>query len=192
MRNPTVEGTLAAVSDKWWLWLLRGILAIVLGIIAIAAPAAAIFATTIWLGAYFLVDGAISLFHGFGEQPNGRSRWPLIIWGVIGILAGISIFAYPVSSALTLAIVLGIWAIIFGVMEIVNGIRLREVIDNEFWLILGGIASVIFGIIIVRTPVQGLAALAWVAGVWALVVGISLVLLSFRIKGMGARVAAVA
>lgn len=191
MQNRSMESTLAAISDKWWLWLVRGILAIILGIIALAQPGAALVGLTIWLGAYFLVDGVVSLFHGFGEQPEGRSRWPLIIWGVIGILAGLTIFTNPFGSVLTLGVIIGIWAIIFGVMEVVNGIRMREVIDNEFWLILGGIASVIFGILMLTNVLAGLLAVAWVIGIWALVVGVTLVLLSFRIKGMGDRLATV-
>jgi uncharacterized membrane protein HdeD (DUF308 family) len=189
MQTGSLEGALARVSSTWWLWLLRGILAIVLGVIAIAQPAVAIFGFTIWLGAYFLVDGVISVFHGFGEQPAGRSRWPLIIWGVIGVVAGITIFARPVASAAALGVLIGIWAIVFGVLEVVNGIRLREVIDNEVWLIIGGVASVIFGILMLTNLVAGLLAVAWVIGIWALVVGVTLVLLSFRIKGMGSRLA---
>ncbi len=189
MQNRSMEATLAAISDKWWLWLLRGILAIILGIIALAQPAAALVGLTIWLGAYFLVDGVVSLFHGFGEQPEGRSRWPLVIWGVIGILAGITIFTNPFASVLTIGVLIGIWAIIFGVMEIVTGIRMREAIDNEFWLILGGLASVIFGILMMTNVLAGLLAVAWVIGIWALVLGVTLVLLSFRIKGMGNRLA---
>lgn len=189
VQRTSIEGALAAVSDKWWLWLVRGILAIILGVIALAQPAVALVGFTIWLGAYFLVDGVISLFHGFGEQPDGRSRWPLIIWGVIGILAGITIFVRPISSTLTLGVIIGIWAIIFGAIEVFNGIRLREVIDNEVWLIIGGIASVVFGILMLTNLVAGLLAVAWVIGIWALVVGVSLIILAFRIRGMGTRLA---
>jgi uncharacterized membrane protein HdeD (DUF308 family) len=189
MQGTSIEGSLAAISDKWWLWLVRGILAIVLGVIALAQPTAALLGLTIWLGAYFLVDGVVSLFHGFGEQPTGRSRWPLIIWGVIGILAGITIFARPLTSVLTLGVIIGVWAIIFGVLEVVNGIRLREVIDNEVWLIIGGVASVVFGILMLTNVLAGLLAVAFIIGIWALVVGVTLVLLSFRIKGMGSRLA---
>jgi uncharacterized membrane protein HdeD (DUF308 family) len=178
------------LTDHWWVWLVRGILAIVLAVLAFAQPGATLEAFTLLLGAYFVIDGVISFVHGLGQQPEGQSRWPLLIWGVVAILAGVSIFARPlVASALALTLVVGVWAIVVGVMEIVAGIRLREEIDSEWWLILAGIASIVFGVLIWINPLAGALSIAYLIGLWALLVGVFDIILGMRIKGLRDRVA---
>jgi uncharacterized membrane protein HdeD (DUF308 family) len=188
MQGPTTM--VRELMDHWWIWLVRGVLAIILAALAFAQPAATLEAFTILLGAYFLVDGAISVFDGLGQQPEGRSRWPLLIWGIIAILAGASIFARPLyESALTLTLVVGFWAVVIGVMEIVAGIRLREEIDSEWWLILAGAASIVFGILIWINPLAGALSIAYLIGFWALIVGVVEIVLGFRLRGMRDRLA---
>ena len=177
--------------DHWWVWLVHGIAAIILAALAFTRPGATLEAFTVLLGAYFVIDGVISLVHGFGLQPTGQSRWPLLIWGIVAILAGVSIFARPlVASALALTLVVGFWAIVVGVMEIVTGIRLREEIDSEWWLILAGIASIVFGILVWMNPQAGALSIAYLIGIWALLVGVLDLILGFRIRGLRDRVAA--
>jgi uncharacterized membrane protein HdeD (DUF308 family) len=188
MQGPTTM--VRELMDHWWIWLVRGVLAIILAALAFAQPAATLEAFTILLGAYFLVDGAISVFDGLGQQPEGRSRWPLLIWGIIAILAGVSIFARPLyESALTLTLVVGFWAVVIGVMEIVAGIRLREEMDSEWWLILAGAASIVFGILIWINPLAGALSIAYLIGFWALIVGVVEIVLGFRLRGMRDRLA---
>jgi uncharacterized membrane protein HdeD (DUF308 family) len=178
------------VTDHWWVWLVRGILAIILAVLAFAQPGATLEAFTLLLGAYFVIDGVISFVHGLGQQPEGQSRWPLLIWGVVAILAGVSIFARPlVASVLALTLVVGFWAIVIGVMEIVAGIRLREEIDSEWWLILAGTASIVFGVLIWINPLAGALSIAYLIGIWALLVGVCDLILGLRIKGLQNRVA---
>jgi uncharacterized membrane protein HdeD (DUF308 family) len=178
------------LTDHWWVWLVRGILAIILAVLAFAQPGATLEAFTLLLGAYFVIDGVISFVHGLGQQPEGQSRWPLLIWGVVAILAGVSIFARPlVASVLALTLVVGFWAIVIGVMEIVAGIRLREEIDSEWWLILAGISSIVFGVLIWINPLAGALSIAYLIGIWALLVGVCDLILGLRIKGLQNRVA---
>ena len=179
------------LTDRWWVWLVRGVLAIILAALAFARPGATLEAFALLLGAYFVIDGVISFVHGLGQQPEGQSRWPLLIWGIVAILAGVSIFAQPLyESVLTLTLVVGFWAIVAGVMEIVTGIRLREEIDSEWWLILAGIASIIFGILVWMNPLAGALSIAYLIGIWALIIGVLEIILGFRIKGLHDRVAA--
>ncbi|HEX6656282.1 MAG TPA: HdeD family acid-resistance protein [Candidatus Limnocylindria bacterium] len=178
------------LTDHWWVWLVHGIAAIILAALAFTRPGATLEAFALLLGAYFVIDGVISFVHGLGQQPAGQSRWPLLIWGVVAILAGVSIFARPlVASALALTLVVGVWAIVIGIMEIVAGIRLREEIDSEWWLILAGIASIVFGILIWINPLAGALSIAYLIGIWALLVGVCDLILGFRIKGIRDRVA---
>ena len=178
------------LMDHWWIWIVRGVLAIILAVLAFAQPEATLAAFTLLLGAYFVIDGVVSLFHGFGQQPAGQSRWPLLIWGIIAIIAGVSIYAQPLfESVLTLTLVVGFWAIVVGVMEIVTGIRLREEIDSEWWLILAGIASIVFGLLIWMNPLAGALSIAFLIGIWALLVGVLDIILGFRIRGLRDQVA---
>jgi uncharacterized membrane protein HdeD (DUF308 family) len=172
------------LADTWWLWLVRGILAIIIGILFLTRPGSSMVALAMVIGAYFLIDGVISLFHGFGKQPEGQSRWGLIIWGIVAILAGLSLLGNPILGGMSLVLVIGVWAIIFGVVEIFTGIKYRDMISGEFWLILGGIAAIVFGFLIFRQPIDGVAATAMLLGIWSLISGAVLVLLSFKVKGL--------
>lgn len=174
------------VSDAWWIWLVRGILAVILGILALVNPGAFMVSLALFLGVYFLIDGVITLFHGFGKQPEGQSRWPLIIWGIVAILAGLSLIGSPALGAVTLTMIIGIWAIIFGAMEIFTGIKYREEIEGagEWWLIIGGVAAIIFGILILSNILAGVLTTAYLIGIWALISGVTLILVSFKIKNL--------
>jgi uncharacterized membrane protein HdeD (DUF308 family) len=167
------------------MWLVRGIVAIILAVLAFVQPGATLGAFTLLLGAYFLIDGVIAVVHGIGQQPAGRSRWPLLFWGVIGILAGLTIFTQPLyRSVFTLTLVVGVWAIVTGAMAIITGIRLRDEIASEWWLIGGGIASIVFGMLLWTNVATGALSIAFLIGWWALIFGVLEIVLAFRIKGL--------
>ena len=172
------------LADTWWLWLVRGILAIVIGFLFLTRPGTTLVSVALVIGIYFLIDGVITLFHGFGKQPEGQSRWGLIIWGIVAILAGLSLVGNPVLGTISLAFVIGVWAIIFGAVEVFTGIKYRDEMSGEFWLILAGIAAVVFGFLIFRSPITGVAAIAQLLGIWGLISGALLIILSFRIKSL--------
>ena len=120
-------GSLAfEMAKKWWVLLLRGILLLVIGILSFTNP-------LVWItfaGAYMLIDGIGLLWAGFGPQPTGQSRWPLLLVGILGIIAGLIVLLNPVIGGLSLVWVIGAWAIITGILEIVSAIALRQEIDN--------------------------------------------------------------
>lgn len=198
-RSPSAmgAGALAAgglafeLSKKWWVLALRGVLLILIGILAFINP----LTWVTFVGVYMLIDGAAMLFSGFGEQPMGQSRWPLILIGILGIVAGIIVLARPALGALTLMAVIAIWAVVIGVLEIITAIRLREEIDNEWWMILTGILAIIFGIIVFPSSetsiVAGLFTIAWIFGIFAILAGILSLALAFRVRDFGTRIGAV-
>ncbi|WP_344839570.1 HdeD family acid-resistance protein, partial [Nonomuraea dietziae] len=114
---------------------------------------------------------------------SGSKAW-LIISGVLGILAGIVAFVWPGITTLALLYVIAFWAIFTGVAEIFAGIRLRKTIDNEWMLIIGGLLSVVFGILLLTWPASGALALTWLIGVFAVIYGIAIIVLSGKVKNL--------
>jgi uncharacterized membrane protein HdeD (DUF308 family) len=126
------------------------------------------------VGAYLLVDGIALLVALIRGDEAARSHgWAVGFMGVTGIVAGIATFFWPGLTALSLLYLVAFWAIAMGTLQVITAIQLRREIDGEFWMVLGGIASVIFGIYLVVFPGEGLLSLVWLVGIWAIVFGVS-------------------
>jgi uncharacterized membrane protein HdeD (DUF308 family) len=167
---------------NWWLLALRGLIAVLFGILAFMWPGATLL-TLIWLfGSFALVNGVLSLVLA-AKTPNGYPKvGSLILSGLLGILAGLFSFVMPGITALGLLILIAAWAIVTGVMELVTAVRLRKIVTNEWLLVLAGIASVAFGIILLLQPAAGALALVWLIAAWAVVFGILLMIVAFRMR----------
>jgi len=174
--------TLHALAKCWWLVLLRGIAGIVFGILAFVWPGLTLAVLILLYGAYALVDGVFALVAAFTGGAKMVPTWWLVVVGLLGIAAGLVTFLWPGVTALVLIFFIGGWAIAHGVFEIVGAIKLRKEIDNEWWLILAGALSVIFGIAVLAAPGAGALALVWVIGAYSLVFGILLVGLALRLR----------
>jgi uncharacterized membrane protein HdeD (DUF308 family) len=178
--RPVLLG-LHALARNWWLVLLRGIAAIIFGVLAFAWPGITLLTLIIFYGAYALIDGIFAIAAAF-RGGAAQSRWWLILIGILGIAAGLFTFMWPGLTALVLAIFIGIWSLIHGIFEIVGAIKIRKEIDNEWWLILSGALSVLFGLVMLVRPGAGALALIWVIGTYAIIFGALLVAFSFRLK----------
>ncbi len=167
---------------NWWLLALRGLVAVLFGVLAFMWPGATLI-TLVWLfGAFALVNGILSLVLA-AKTPKGYPKvGSLIFGGLLGILAGLLAFVMPGITALSLLILIAAWAIVTGIMELVAAVRLRKIINNEWLLVLAGIASVVFGVILLFQPAAGALALIWLIGAWAFVFGILLMILAFRMR----------
>jgi uncharacterized membrane protein HdeD (DUF308 family) len=179
---PVPRPTLHALAKSWWLVLLRGIAAIVFGILAFIWPGLTLLTLVLFYGAYALVDGVIALIAAFTGSAKPVPTWWLVLVGIFGILAGLLTFLWPGITALVLIFFIGGWAIAHGIFEIVGAIKLRKEIDNEWWLILAGVLSVIFGIIVLVAPGAGALALVWIIGIYAVAFGILHVALALRLR----------
>jgi uncharacterized membrane protein HdeD (DUF308 family) len=175
------------MAKKWWVVLLRGIMLIILGVLSFVSPTTWV----IFVGAAMLLDGFAMLIAGVGDQPAGQSRWPLIIIGVLGLLAGLLVLWNPELAGVTLTYVIAVWAIVVGVLEIIAGVGLRKEIDNEWWLILTGILAIIFGFLVFQNVLAGVLTIAWVFGIFAIAAGILSIALSFAVRNFGKRIGAV-
>ncbi|MEV0144550.1 MULTISPECIES: HdeD family acid-resistance protein [unclassified Nonomuraea] len=168
------------IARIWWLILIRGIAALIFGILALIWPGKTLLIVVIFFAAYAIVEGIFAIFAG--ARHSAQSRAWLIISGILGVVAGIVAFLWPGITSLALLYVVAFWAIFAGITEIVAGIQLRKVVDNEWMLIIGGILSIIFGVLLLIWPGAGLLTLIWLVGVFAVVYGIAMIVLSFRVK----------
>ncbi|GAB2838605.1 HdeD family acid-resistance protein [Actinocorallia aurea] len=171
------------VARHWWLVLLRGILAVLFGIIAWVWPGITVLALAILFGAYALVDGIAALYHAIRGLP-GQSRGWLAFTGVLSVAAGLIALFWPGITVFVLLLVIACWAIITGVFEIITGIWLRRQIEGEWWFIVGGIISVLFGLLLLIWPGAGGLALIWIIGLFSILFGIALIVTSFRLRGL--------
>ncbi|MBR1296635.1 HdeD family acid-resistance protein [Bradyrhizobium sp. AUGA SZCCT0042] len=170
-----------ALAKNWWLLLLRGIAAIIFGLLAFAWPGLTLVTLILFYGAFALVDGAFAVVAAITGGAPG-SRWWLAIIGLLGIVAGLVTFMMPGLTAVVLLYFIAGWAIATGVLQIIGAVKLRKEIDNEWLLILGGIISVLFGVSMMLAPGAGALALVWVIGAYSVVIGTIFVALALRLR----------
>jgi uncharacterized membrane protein HdeD (DUF308 family) len=171
-----------ALARNWWMVALRGVAAILFGILAIIWPDITVGVLVAFFGAYALVDGVFAIVAAF--QADDTDRWWHVAEGVLGILVGIIAWVWPGLTALSLLYFIAAWALVTGVFEIIAAIRLRQQITNEWLLILGGVLSVLFGILLLFRPRESAIALVTVIGIYAIIFGGILLGLAFRLRGM--------
>lgn len=180
-----VPGTVA-LARWWWTYILRGVLAVVFGVVAFVWPALGLAVLVGLFAAWALFDGVTSLFAGWTTRRTTRSWWLEILEGVAGIVAGVIALAFPLFAGEILVLLIAVWAIVTGVFEIVMAIRMRDQLKGEFWLGLAGVASILFGIVLVLYPAAGAVSLVWLIGSFAIVFGIFLVILGWRLRRIDA------
>ena len=176
-----VSGTVE-LARWWWTFILRGLLAIAFGVLAFFAPGLGIAVLVGLFAAWALIDGAMNLVTGVRSRGKDRSWWLAIVEGIVGIGAGVIALLFPVYAAEALVLIIGVWAIITGVFEIVAAIRLREQITGELWLGLAGLASILWGGVLFLFPGVGALSLVWLIGGFAIAFGAFLVALGFRLR----------
>ena len=178
----TPRPVLNQLARSWWLVLLRGIAGIVFGLLALGWPGITLLLLVLFYGAYALVDGVFSLIAAFAGKGEGGPTWWLILVGILGIVAGLVTLFLPGISAVVLIMVIGAWAVVCGIFEIIGAIQLRKEIDNEWLLILSGIVSVLFGLGVLVFPGAGALALVWLIATFAIAFGILWIVLAFRLR----------
>lgn len=177
--SPSLENWM---PRAWGVLALRGIVDILFGILAFVAPFPTLRALILLFAAYAFVDGIFSLIAGFRSASERRHWWPFILKGVLGIVVGIATVFAPGITTLALVTLIAAWAIVTGVLEIVAAVRLRQAIRGEWLLALAGLVSVLFGVLIFLFPAAGALTLVTVIGAYALLFGIVLIALGFRIR----------
>jgi uncharacterized membrane protein HdeD (DUF308 family) len=176
-------GTAGFFGRSWWVLLLRGLLAVVLGVLVFTKPVWALGIVMLAFSIYVLVEGASDLFAAIIGWRHRDDRWLLLLQGLIGIGVGVVTLRTPALTAVLLIFLIAAWALATGVLRIVEGVRLRREIQGEVWLLLGGVASVIFALLVMMRPLAGAVAMVRVIGAYALILGMTEVMLAFKVRG---------
>ena len=182
----TLAGHLSAsLSKNWWLLLLRGLISIAFGILLITQPKISLAALIMVFGIFSLTDGVFTAWSAVSDRKEEENWILLFISGLIGIAIGIIALTHPGTSALVLLFYVATWSIVTGVLNIVTAVRLRKEIEGEWWLALAGSISVLFGFYLITNPGAGILSVLWILGVYAILFGILLCALSFKVKSFG-------
>jgi uncharacterized membrane protein HdeD (DUF308 family) len=172
---------LNAMARNWWLFAVRGVLAILFGLMAWIWPGITLQVLTLIFAAYAFVDGIFTIYSAFSRARQEQRGW-LLVEGVLEILAGIITFFWPAITILALLYIIAAYAFIGGILEIIFAIQVRRLINNEWLLILTGALSIIFSILLVIFPGGSLLGFVWLIGIYAIMYGILLIGLAFRLN----------
>lgn len=160
-------------TEMRWMMGLRGVLAILFGFILWAWPAMSLHVLILVFGIFVIAAGVFAILSGLRAEDS-RGRWMRIIEGVLAILAGMVALAWPAITAVALLFVIAAWAIATGIVEILGAFRMGRAAEMEWLLILSGVVSIIFGILLIVWPHLGLLALIWLIGIYAVIYGVIL------------------
>src|SRR5262245_36118257 len=178
------------LARNWWLVVLRGVSAVLFGLAAFAWPGITLAVLILLYGAYALADGVLAVIAAVASRQPGGFPWGMLLAGLAAIAAGVLTFLWPGLTALVLVYLIAGWAIVRGVFEIVTAVALRKEIDNEWLLAASGALSVLLGFFLVVSPGAGAIALLWVIATFAILAGILMIALGFRLKNARERLAA--
>jgi uncharacterized membrane protein HdeD (DUF308 family) len=170
------------LSRYWWMTVLRGVFWILFGIVLLVSPGISLLSLTLAFGIVIFADGILNVANAFSGRKVHDDWWVLLLVGLTGIVVGALTFYSPQATAIALVFYVAIWAIATGLLEILAAIRLRKQLAGEVWLILAGIASVIFGVLLIAQPAVGALTLLWLFAVYAIAFGVMLVLLAVRVR----------
>jgi uncharacterized membrane protein HdeD (DUF308 family) len=178
---PEIAGVFAS---RWWVVLLRGIIAIAFGVLAFAWPGVTVATLVLLFGFYALVDGIFSLLTAIGGRRHREDRWLLALEGIVGIWIGVVTLRDPALTAVVLVFLISIWAMATGFLRIAAAIRLRQAISGEVWLALSGVLSVLFALMLILRPAVGALGLVWVIAGYALILGVFEIMLGVELRGV--------
>jgi uncharacterized membrane protein HdeD (DUF308 family) len=169
-------------ARNWWLLALRGVAAIIFGVLAFIVPGITLFVLVTLFGAYALIDGILAITNALRHRDENRQWWVLLLEGLVGVLVGIATFLWPGLTGLTLLYLIAVYAVFTGILEIIAAIQLRRELHNEWALILSGAISIILGVLLMTNPGAGAVGLIWAIGIYAIFFGILMLVLALRVR----------
>jgi uncharacterized membrane protein HdeD (DUF308 family) len=184
---PNSAASFPSMAKKIWIFvIIRGVLAIIFGLIALFAPIATAIALAILIAAYAIVNGVFDIIEAIRHRGSS-SMVPGIVLGAVSIVFGILVLVWPGMSLGILVILVGVWAVIIGIIQIVASVRHRAVPHSGWvWGVIGGVLSILFGVLVLIWPDAGLVSIIWIIGIWAIVWGITLIILGVQLRKVAA------
>jgi uncharacterized membrane protein HdeD (DUF308 family) len=175
---------LQTLARNWWAIVLRGIFAVLFGLGTFLWPGITLAVLVLLYGGYLFVDGILAILWALARRREGSFSWEVFLAGLASLAAGVVTLLWPGVTALALLYLIAVWAIVRGIFEILAAFHLRRELRNEWLLALNGALSILLGVVLVAAPVAGALAALWLIGSFAIVVGILMIALGFRLKGM--------
>jgi uncharacterized membrane protein HdeD (DUF308 family) len=169
-----------ALVQNWWVVLLRGIAALLFGVVVALYPAASLIGLLVAFGVYAFVAGSFAIGAGIVADPV--RRWDVVAEGIIGVLAGIATFSRPGLTGLALFALIAAFALVTGALQVIEAVRLRREVKGVGWLAASGAVSIVFGAMMIALPRAGVMALAWLVAIYGITLGVTMVALSLRLK----------
>ena len=176
------ETMINIIEKRWWVFALRGLIAVALGIIALVNPGIALLTLIIIFGIYSFVDGLFDVIISISNRKDNEKWWALLIAGIASVVIGVISLSNPSITGIALVYLIAVKALINGVLEIAAAIELRHFIEGEWMMVISGILSILFGIVLFASPNQGALAMLWVIGIFAIVIGIWLIIFAFHLR----------
>jgi uncharacterized membrane protein HdeD (DUF308 family) len=173
---------LSRFAENWRAVALRGLVAVLFGLVVLFWPNLVLAVLSLFFGIYALVDGGVALVPALRSSDRGARRWLPLAEGTVGVIAGLVALLWPGLTASGLLYVIVGWAVVTGILKIVTAIVLRSEVENGWLLAGGGALSVLFGVILAALVGSDLPSLAPFIGVFAVVVGLALIVFAFRIR----------
>ena len=171
------------LARNWWAVVLRGVAAIVFGLIALFVPGAVLLTLALFFAAYLLVDGVLGIIAAV-RAASHHDRWGLLLFeAIVNIVVGVVAAVFPAAAVFGFVLLVAVWALVTGVLVIVAAFRLH-VSHGRWWLVFAGVVSVVWGVLLLIAPLMGAVVLTWWLGAYAILFGIMLLVLGFRLRGM--------
>jgi uncharacterized membrane protein HdeD (DUF308 family) len=175
---------LRTLAQNWWAIVLRGVFAVLFGLGAFFWPGITLAVLVLLFGGYLFLDGILAVLWALARRRAGPFPWGVFLAGLASLAAGVVTLLWPGVTALALLYVIAVWAVVRGIFEIVAAFHLRRELSNEWLLALNGALSVLFGVLLIVAPGAGALAVLWLIGSFAIIVGIVMIVLGFRLKGL--------
>lgn len=178
-----MNSMLTGISRQYWISLLvRGIVAIIFGILALVWTGPTLLALAYLFGAFALIDGIVAVVVAIQERAVAPRWWVLLIEGIAGILLGIFTFLLPLFAIVALLYVIAAWAIVTGIIEMVGALSLGRAMNSEWTLLVAGLLSILLGIVLILFPGPAILSLIWLIGIYAIVFGIVFIVRAFQYR----------
>lgn len=171
----------ALLAQNWWAIGLRGVLAVVFGLVALFLPGATMLSLVLVFAIYAFADGVFGIVSGVRAAKAGQGWGMLEFEGLVNIAVAVIAVLWPGITVLAFVMLVAVWAIVTGALELAAAFRLGTE-DGRWWLVLGGLVSLAYGALLIFAPLIGAVALTWWLGAYALIFGVALIVLAFKLK----------